>query len=341
MRSSFASLVALVIPLAIATGCPKQDELLGYGKTSDGPPSEGGSSDTAAPDPCAGIPQCGFACPAGKTNPIDSNKCIHKCECVPENQDAVGTGSTSDAAGTGSASDAATVNPGDLCAGIPQCQFPPCPNGTNPVDVNGCVHTCECTTGEGDAGPGKTTPDAGAPQLTWWYTCGDPLCRGYAGPSSTPLCTTEKAGDPCRGDVARCDPKDDCNRVLVCGSKDPRPAPGQGGCPISRAAFKQDIRYLEPAELARYGEELLRMKLATWRYKQDPSKERLGFMIDDNERSVAVDGRRDMVDLYGYTSLAVAAIQNQARELQALKAEMAEIKSALGRKGGVALRSRR
>jgi hypothetical protein len=71
------------------------------------------------------------------------------------------------------------------------------------------------------------------------------------------------------------------------------------------------------------------MRLATWRYKQDPSKERLGFIIDDNERSVAVDGRRDMVDLYGYTSLAVAAIQNQAAARGGHPGELATLAAAL------------
>jgi hypothetical protein len=70
------------------------------------------------------------------------------------------------------------------------------------------------------------------------------------------------------------------------------------------------------------------MKLATWRYKHDPSKQRLGFMIDDNEGSAAVDGPRDMVDLYGYTSLTVAAIQNQAREIEALRKEIAALKAS-------------
>ena len=68
------------------------------------------------------------------------------------------------------------------------------------------------------------------------------------------------------------------------------------------------------------------MKLATWRYKQDPARERLGFMIDDNEQSVAVDLDRDLVDLYGYASLAVATVQLQAQEIEALKREVAEIK---------------
>jgi len=102
-----------------------------------------------------------------------------------------------------------------------------------------------------------------------------------------------------------------------------------GGCPISRQRTKADIHYLDEAELTRYREELLAMRLATWKYKHDPSKQRLGFIIDDNEQSAAVDQLRDMVDLYGYTSMAVATLQLQARELEALRRELAELKTEL------------
>ena len=102
-----------------------------------------------------------------------------------------------------------------------------------------------------------------------------------------------------------------------------------GGCPISRAAYKRDIRYLEQGELERYRRELLGMKLATWRYKHDPARERLGFIIDDNEISVAVANSGEHVDLYGYTSLAVATLQMQSREIQALKAQVTALEAKL------------
>ena len=69
------------------------------------------------------------------------------------------------------------------------------------------------------------------------------------------------------------------------------------------------------------------MRLATWKYKHDPSKQRLGFIIDDDEQSAAVDQLRDMVDLYGYTSMAVATLQLQAREIEALRREVAELRA--------------
>jgi len=97
----------------------------------------------------------------------------------------------------------------------------------------------------------------------------------------------------------------------------------QGMCPISVRSAKADIRYLAPSDLDALRRELLGVRLATYRYAQDERRQRrLGFIIDDGppQTSVAADGAH--VDLYGYASLAVAALQSQARELDALHAEV-------------------
>jgi hypothetical protein len=160
-----------------------------------------------------------------------------------------------------------------------------------------------------------------AATLHWSYTCGDPVCGGWRAKADVRLCSTEKSGDPCATSGDRCDPKDSCNRLLQCSTTDVRP----GACPISRRETKRDIRYLGVEELRRYHDELLQMRLATWRYKADPARERLGFIIDDHEQSVAVDAPRDMVDLYSYTSLAVATLQLQAREIADLHARLGKL----------------
>lgn len=80
------------------------------------------------------------------------------------------------------------------------------------------------------------------------------------------------------------------------------------------------------------------LPLARFRYRGDLSaREQLGFIIEDVEATPGVDG--DHVDLYGYTTMGVAAIQEQAariealeRELHALRARLAAVESA--RKGG-------
>lgn len=170
---------------------------------------------------------------------------------------------------------------------------------------------------------GSTAP---TPPPQFFYTCGDPVCRGYQKPSDVPLCTSEKPGEACTVVGTRCDPVDGCNRLMVCSTKDPRTQPG--GCPISRASFKSNVAYLSEADLDRYYEEVRRIRLATYQYRdRGPADRRhLGFLIDDQEPSVGVDSERDMVDLYGYTSLAVAALQVQGRQIEALRREVADLR---------------
>lgn len=97
----------------------------------------------------------------------------------------------------------------------------------------------------------------------------------------------------------------------------------QGNCPISLRSAKTDIAYLGPDELAALGRELLATRLATWRYKgTDAARRQLGFIIDDGvpAHGIAADGGH--VDLYGYISAAVAALQVQQRELDAMRARL-------------------
>jgi hypothetical protein len=87
---------------------------------------------------CSTIPQCEFACPDRTANPVDENGCTHTCECVAR--------SCVDEPGLprdGCVPPAVDVD-GGSCSTMPQCEFA-CPDGTaNPVDENGCTHTCEC-----------------------------------------------------------------------------------------------------------------------------------------------------------------------------------------------------
>jgi hypothetical protein len=96
---------------------------------------------------------------------------------------------------------------------------------------------------------------------------------------------------------------------------------GPVGCPRSRARYKQDIAYLNEAELRAYRDQLLNMPLASYHYRSAPhSQPQLGFIIEDIEPSAAVSG--DHVNLYGYLSMAVAAIQVQQAQIHALEQEL-------------------
>ena len=56
-----------------------------------------------------------------------------------------------------------------------------------------------------------------------------------------PMCTaTQQVGKSCVGQGTLCDPGLGCGVNLVCAISDPTKGPG--GCPISRARYKEDIR---------------------------------------------------------------------------------------------------
>ena len=72
-------------------------------------------------------------------------------------------------------------------------------------------------------------------------------------------------------------------------------------------------------------------RLASYQYNVPgaPADTHLGFIIDDVEPSPSVAPNGDTVDLYGYTSMAVAAVQEQAREIDQLKREVASLRHEL------------
>ena len=171
--------------------------------------------------------------------------------------------------------------------------------------------------------PTPTPPNS---DLQWYQTCGDPVCSGFQ-PSGNGLCTTQAAGDVCSPSRATCDLDGNmCNVRLLCTDTDPTTQPG--GCPISRKAFKTDIDYIDEAERAVLAAELLNTPLATYRYK-GAERTNLGFIIEDVEPSLSVYSELNRVDLYAYTTMAVATLQEQAKQIEALKAELAAMKLEL------------
>ena len=166
-----------------------------------------------------------------------------------------------------------------------------------------------------------------SPTPRFFYTCGDPVCRGHVPPANMPPCaSTQTAGQACGPEGLTCDPSDACNRRLLCSRDDPTLQPG--GCPISLASWKKDIRYVDEAERRRQHDAVVDLPLATWRYASEDAGAplRLGFLIDDVGAAPCVHPSGQRVDLYGYTSMAVAALQVQAREIEALRAEVAALR---------------
>ena len=201
--------------------------------------------------------------------------------------------------------------------------------------------------GGGLACSSSSTADAG---LHWFTTCGAPVCRdepdgavendgGAVADGGVAACATEKAGDSCATAGAACDPGLGCDVLLRCADKDPKVQ--AGGCPISRRAAKRDIAYLDAEAKARLVEELRRLRLAQYRYRDAPDRQRLGFIIDDVPNGSAVDGPRDQIDLYSYLSMAVAALQQemargdtQEREIAALRRRLDALTTARRRAVG-------
>jgi hypothetical protein len=107
-----------------------------------------------------------------------------------------------------------------------------------------------------------------------------------------------------------------------------------GPCPKSSRRAKKDIVYLNEIERQRIAGDVARLRLATYEYRDRAlaGKRHLGFIIEDVPGSPAVDRDGNMVDLYGYASMLVAAVQEQSRQIADLKAEIARLKQRSAKK---------
>jgi len=94
--------------------------------------------------------------------------------------------------------------------------------------------------------------------------------------------------------------------------------------------YKRDIEQLDDNALKNIYAELRQIQLTTYQYKTDPasSPRRLGFIIDDTKTAYPINADGESVNLYGYMSMAVAAIQVQSREIAALRAEVKQLTEA-------------
>ena len=80
----------------------------------------------------------------------------------------------------------------------------------------------------------------------------------------------------------------------------------------------------------------MQVRLATYNYKGqfgDPDVKHLGFIIEDNPQSFAVDRGNDRVDLYGYLSMVVAAMQVQEKEIAELRRQLDDARLGVCKEG--------
>jgi hypothetical protein len=174
------------------------------------------------------------------------------------------------------------------------------------------VDAAECT-------PPNTTCQTSCPQGTY--------CLKVSGPQEHDLgCTT--IPPECNGT-----PSCACMADCFCHGGVDQCVAGQGyfecnNGAVSRREFKTDIEYVDEAERASLADEALHTRLAEYRYKTDPesSQRHLGFIIDDMPNaSKAVQADKTHVDLYGYTSMLLATVQEQQKQIDDLKKQVAAI----------------
>jgi hypothetical protein len=158
--------------------------------------------------------------------------------------------------------------------------------------------------------------------LHWFPACNGPWQCGQAIYPAPPCGQSEILGARCAKLGVRCNPPDESCSQLGCLPA--RPVL----CPISRRAAKRDIRYLNDADLNALRADVLAMKLARYRHRTDGAggPERLGFLIDDAPHTPAVAPDATQVDLYGYASMVVAAVQTQAKEIEELRREISALR---------------
>ena len=178
--------------------------------------------------------------------------------------------------------------------------------------------------------------------------CADGGCADFAGDCSDggtcptgQVCVNKTAG---LQNTHQCYPKPTCGcenmtacqciGACACGNEQCQDL-NSGGIyctgPISRRELKTDISYVSDAERAELADEALATYLAEYRYKTEPdgTQRHLGFIIDDMPpASPAVQADRTHVDLYGYTSMLLATVQEQQKQIDDLKEQVAEMQKS-------------
>jgi hypothetical protein len=232
-----------------------------------------------------------------------------------------------------------------------QCGVPPampaelCSDGSLGGNTGRCIRTEGVCGWEIRECPTEPPPPPPPVDCTAAGACGPaPLSAERCGDGSTAdfVCTAENGVCVWKKEECPPPPPEACGDVTcaldqTCCSGMPFTVPTcvtGSVCPISQRKFKKDIHYLSDADRARLNDELLAFRLATYRYKTEASAERehLGFIIDDIAPSPAVVPSGERVDMYGYQTMAVAALQVQAREIAELRGELQALRRELGKK---------
>jgi hypothetical protein len=322
-KSKVSSVVVLALGAGLAAACGSnpisagQDELQGQIDSGNGlcGAAACGPGQLCCAQACSSTPAClnVTRCPAGWEG---------ACEV---------DGGASDAGTT----DAGTTDGGDCCPANYDMYACTNPNGSQGLACHnpamGCASSTTCGQGCDPVVTGRCGVSGSG--LQWYTTCGAPVCQsppdggfvdaGLGCPPIGSACTTK--GQTCGTASAA-----NCDTTLVCDDHDPK-GPSGSACPISTKKYKTGIDYVDDAELQQLHDEMLGVKLATYKYTgqvADPDPTHLGFIIEDNPQSLAVDRAHHRVDLYGYVSMVVATTQVQEKEIAELRKELEATRKA-------------
>lgn len=158
----------------------------------------------------------------------------------------------------------------------------------------------------------------------------DPPVWACEAPNADETCPVGQPnlGTACAMDAQVCDYGCEPGERRVCEGGVWTPSSQPGGCPMSTRRAKREIEYLDGPDVDALAAQVQHTRLATYEYI-DPAlsgRRHLGFIIEDQPASYSVDPERSQVDLYGYTSMLVAAIQTQERRIQALERELSRLR---------------
>ncbi len=206
------------------------------------------------------------------------------------------------------------------------------------VDSGGDSTTGNDSGGGGDSGGGSDSGGGKDGGVIGDGGCADFLTKTCdAGCPTNSVCVQKSLGpqtvdEGCypTSDCASSTPKCECVGKCVCtdpGSVCQNKGAGVycSGGTVSRREFKTDIDYVDDAERASLANQALHTRLAEYRYKTEPegTQRHLGFIIDDMPtESPAVQSDKTHVDQYGYSSMLLAAVQEQQKQIDELKKQV-------------------
>ena len=221
-----------------------------------------------------------------------------------------------------------------------------CPNGTWLVSPAKCAPIDPSCPATREVAAGQTCTTAGGYCSYSGLLCTCTNCIKYPvsscsgaltwhcdAPNTTPGCPAARPnlGTPCNAEGLFCayGCEQDVSRSCQGGMWEKATAPY--GCPVSTRAAKREIHYLDGDELTRVAARAAGLRLATYRYL-DPAlggRRRLGYILEDSPESPSSDLERREVDLYSYSSMALALAQDQRRELRAMQSQIAALRAEL------------